>query len=403
MLTIEQANELIRHASIVFDNLFIKRLLVESRLFPVTEYIMIACLNSYEKFYNQLKMVYDKITPEEIVKNEKGKLFTEITPLHIFDIVMFPLFGRMVRISNDYHDDPMKESVEKFNEICFILEFWERLARKYYDNKLSVYDSGNKCQIASDESLKIIKNNMVSFNNIDELNYIKKVIARIEQLAFLDECESRMKINNHGSYYVNNDTFIVVKEIIRLYDGKKAQWPWSETKAISPYSNILIAYKIKGDVKCIFNDWGTLTTEPIDISKNIVEYCLLVKKNNKIKNLELDELKAFEDYCKSAHKELFVKFSKWTIKELLEAGVLVYNKNFDRFTNLVGITDKIDWSISENIKNNEMKRILKNDKSLFLVGNWIMRTNRKRKIMPTFFTREKVLNFKKIGSIYHDR
>ena len=91
---------------------------------------MIACLNSYEKFYQQLKLVADKISPEDIA-NQNRKLFTEITPLQIFDIQMFPLFGRLIRIC-EHEKDPNYESIEKFEEMVFIIDFWKRLASSYF-------------------------------------------------------------------------------------------------------------------------------------------------------------------------------------------------------------------------------------------------------------------------------
>jgi hypothetical protein len=400
MISVKETNELIKYASKVFDKLFANRFLIESQLFPVSEYIMVSCVNSYEKFYDQLKRLTEKISPEEIARREAGKLFTEITPLQIFNIQMFPCFGRTVRISNLYKDNPMREPKEKFNQIRFILDFWQRLAKNYYDGSLTIDEMGGTCQIASRESLNLVKNKLEKIDP-DKLKNLRHMIAHLDQLAFLDECETRMKISNHGPYYISEkpDEFIVIKEIVRLYDGKTVQWPWSETDAEAPYSNILVAYQLKGDIECYYNDWGTLTTKPTEIKDKITKYCLLSKKGNKI--IELDEaiIKEFRKYAQLAHKELYLKYAKWTKLQRLEAGALVYNKNFDRFTNLVGITDKIDWSLTDNVKNQELKRFLKNKIEDFSCGNWIMRSNRKRKIHPTYFVREEI-DLKKAGSFY---
>ena len=117
--------------------------------------------------------------------------------------------------------------------------------------------------------------------------------------------------------------------------------------------------------------------------------CLLSKKNNKIKVLNSAEIRDFEYYTKSAHKELFLKFSKWSKKERLEAGALVYNKNFDRFTNLVGITNQVDWGLTEEIRQNEFKDLVnKIGTSVYAPLGWIFRGPRARKKNPTFFLRE---------------
>ncbi|MHA1252340.1 MAG: hypothetical protein ACTSRP_20310, partial [Candidatus Helarchaeota archaeon] len=323
MLSIEETNELITYASEKFDKLFAKRFLVESALFPVSEYILVACVNSYVKFYDQLIKLTEKITVDEIIEREKGKLFTEITPLHIFNIQMFPLFGRMCRISNKYRDDPMKESEEKFDEIRYIMTFWKDLASKYYGGPLTVDEMNGQCQIASEESLDLIKNKLKEPTDVKELTEIKRMVANVEQIAFMDECETRMKISNHGPYFTGEDEFITIKEITRLYNGSKGQWPWSETNSTAPYSNLLIAYQLKGQIKCKYNDWGTMIPEPVEYKDFIKSYCLLAKKGNKIIELGKQDIEDFNKYSKDAHKELYLKYTSWTKKEKIEAGVLV--------------------------------------------------------------------------------
>ena len=67
-------------------------------------------------------------------------------------------------------------------------------------------------------------------------------------------------------------------------------------------------------------------------------------------------------------------------------GALVYNKNFDRFTNLVGITDQIDWELTDQIKENELKDVVNmSGKLLLKLAGWLFRTNKKRMKNPTFF------------------
>ncbi len=384
--SIAETNELLKQLSKTFDNLFLKRLIVESKIFPVNEYIIIACLNSYYKFYDQLRLVSDRISPEEIGEQQR-KLFTEITPLQIFDIQMFPLFGRTIYFCQ-HGTDPACESLEKFREIQFILDFWKRLAKTYYKNGLTIEKMNGIAKILPENDLKFVKQQLFTPDK-SELSKIKRASAQLEVYSFMDECETRMKISDHGPYEMENGELLIVREIIRLNDGKSPQWPWSDTKATAPTSKIAFAFTLKDMNRVWFNDWGTLFTDPVDYSKNITSVAILTQEHGKNKPLGVDELKNYEEFAQNALVELYRKMTKWSRSEKIKAGAYVYNKNFDRFTNLVGVTDQIDWDLVEEVKHGPFKDLVNKDgRSVYTPLTWIFRGPKAKAKMPTFFLRK---------------
>ena len=69
-------------------------------------------------------------------------------------------------------------------------------------------------------------------------------------------------------------------------------------------------------------------------------------------------------------------------------GALVYNKNFDRFTDLVGVTNQVDWELTDQIKENELKAIVNmSGKLMTRLAAWLFRSKKKTKKNPTFFYR----------------
>ncbi len=367
-----------------FDELFGTRLAVESTMFPVTEYIMISCLNSYEKFYHQLKKVSELISPEDIATQNR-KLFTEITPLQIYNIQMFPLFGRTVRFGQAGYKTDV-ESREKFEEIKFILDFWKRLALSYFQTgALTIHEMGGICKILPENDLNFIKKNLF-IPSQGELKKIKRASAQLEVYSFTDECETRMRINDHGPYEVENGKLMIIREIIRMYDGKKAQWDWSETKATAPTPVIAFAFTLENMNKIWFNDWGTLFTDPIDYSKNIVSIAILTQENGRNKAIGLDELQSYEQFAQEALIEQYIKMTSWSREQKIRAGVEVYNRNFDRFGALVGVNDQIDWSISKEIQENELKDVVNMKGNLLTkLAGWLFRSKKKKLKNPTFF------------------
>jgi hypothetical protein len=386
-IDIKETNQLIRRLSTTFDKLFLKRLAVESKIFPVNEYIMIACLNSYAKLYQQLQLLSKKITPEEIGQKER-RLFTEITPLQIFDLQMFPLFGRTAYFLT-HGKDVHCESLEKFREIQFILNFWERLAKTYFKTgALTIEEMGGVAKILPKSDVKLLKKALFAPEKT-ELTKIKRTSAQLEVYCFMDECETRMKISEHGPYEMENEEILVVREMVRLNDGKNPQWPWSNTKAIAPTPKITFAFTLKDMNRVWFNDWGTMFADPVDYGSNITSVAILTEENGTIKSLGVDELPGYEEFAQNALIELYREMTSWSRAEQIRAGALVYDKNVDRFTNLVGITDQIDWDLTKEIERGPFTDLVSKDgsKTYAPLASWLFRGPRARSRIPTYFLR----------------
>ena len=91
----EEANELIAlFSNSVMDN-FLNRGMVESKLFPVTHYIHVACYILYDQSYqyNILKKIVSKISPEELARRSKS-LSSVSNQLAFFSLPMLYLHGR---------------------------------------------------------------------------------------------------------------------------------------------------------------------------------------------------------------------------------------------------------------------------------------------------------------------
>jgi hypothetical protein len=62
-----------------------------------------------------------------------------------------------------------------------------------------------------------------------------------------------------------------------------------------------------------------------------------------------------------ANKELFMKFSKWDRRQRLIAGAFAYCYGYARYTNFVGITDQINWELTERTMNKYVPEFMKSD------------------------------------------
>ena len=364
-MEIKEANELIKEVNDEFEYLITHRGLLESKIFPVTSYICVSFYNSYDMLYDIIKKVSEKTTPEEMGKKSR-KILSELQALTINYIPLYYMEGRMGEIFRK-GDDPKAESEEKRKQTIFLLDFWKRLAFSYFQNgKLFVADinelneHGGAANIALDQRDVDWAMEHIKPVTSDEAGKIRKTMANLEVFSFLDECEARAKLCDHGPYKINEEEILVFREISHLYDGGKPHFPWSETKAKAPYSNIAFAYRLK-NVKAIVDSVGTMTTNPINWGENITGAGLFTREGNDVKPLELDVLDPFFEYATKAQRELYLKFTKWDRKQRLIAGAYAYCYGYARFTNFVGITDEINWDLTERTMEKYVPEFLEND------------------------------------------
>ena len=347
-MNVREANELIAHASELVDFQVSKRGLLESQLFPVTAYICVSFYNSYDMLYEVLKKVSEKTTPEQMGKDSR-KILSEIHALSIFYIPLYYMAGRMGEICRN-NNDPHSENNEKREQTLFVLDFWKRLASSYFpDDKISVFDSEKKNVALDQHDVDWTMNHVINVTN-DQGVKVKRAMANLELVSFIDECEARAKLCDHGPYKLNDDEILVIREISHLYDGNSPHFPWSETKAKAPYSNIAAAFRLK-NVETTYDDFASLETNPVEFSNNITGVALFTRDKDKVIPLSLDILNDFSDYAVKANKELFLKFSKWDKKQRLIAGAFAYCYGYARFTNYVGITDQINWDLTDRTLN----------------------------------------------------
>jgi hypothetical protein len=177
----------------------------------------------------------------------------------------------------------------------------------------------------------------------------------------MDECEARAKLIDHGPYHFSDDEILVVTEFTKLHDGQGDLWlPWSDTETKLPTSKLGVAMTIK-NATATFNDIGTMTIEPGDYSSLVTNVAAYTERGSKIVPLGLDELAAYETAAEAALSELYMKFAEWDKKQLMIAGAVAYWRCFARYTDLVGITDKTDWTISQDVIDEYVPFFMDND------------------------------------------
>lgn len=338
-------NKQIAHVSDVFTNILLERGLLESQLFPVNAYISLACYNTYETQYDIMKQVWDRITPEELAAKSKT-LLSEIHALSITYQWLYYGLGRMGVIFNQCDSDPDKEPKDRQDQWRFILENWYRLGTHYFTSGNPTVESAGYVNLAFGEDVLSRLQDHLEPVKPQQVSEFRKAIGAVDLYAFMDECEARAKIIEHGPYPINNDEILVITEYTHLHDGHEDLWlPWSETETKLPTSTLGIAMTLK-DMKAKAIDVGTISLDPAEYADYVTNMMAYTKKGSKLAIIELDELAVYGEAADAAQQELFMRFAEWDKQQRLIAGAKAYMRGFARFTNQVGITNQIAWDLT---------------------------------------------------------
>lgn len=357
-MQIFEINKQITHLSKVFANILLERSLLESKLFPVNAYICLGFYQTYDLLYDVMRKVWDRVSPEELARRSKT-LLSPIQALSTSYLWLYYSLARMGVIYNKYKGDPSKEPVDKRDQWKFMLEQWYRLATNYFSTgKPTVAASGKTNLALNEDSLNWLKDHLQPVTQ-EQVAKVRRVIGSIDLYAFLEECEARAKIVDHGPYSLGNGEILVVSEYTNLYDGRDRLWlPWSETESKLPTSSIGIAMTLE-EAKASFNDIGTMTVDPGDYSKLVKNMVAYTKHGEKIVPVGLDELPAYAEAADKAQAELYMKFAEMDREKLLRAGATAYWRGFARYTDQVGITEDVDWNLSPDVLEEHLPYFMK--------------------------------------------
>jgi len=355
-----EINDQIAHISRVFSKIVTQRTLLESKLFPVNAYICVGFYQTYHNLHGVMKKVWERTTPEDLAKRSRT-LLSPIQALSVSYLWLYYSLARMGTIYNKCGGDPSKEPPEKREEWKWMLEQWYRLSTNYFNSgKTTVAASGDTNMAFSDETVSFLKENLQPSNE-GTTSKVRRALGSVDLYAFIDECEARAKIVNHGPFPIGGGQSLIVSEYTNLYDGKGKPWlPWSATDAKLPHSTLGVAMAVK-DAKAVFNDFGTVTLEPDDYAKQVTGVFAYHKKNGGIEPVPIDELSAYAEAADSAQAELYMKFAEMDRKQLLLAGAEAYWRCFARYTDIVGVTDEVDWGISQRVQEEYLPYFLSHD------------------------------------------
>ena len=329
-ISTDEANELIAIMSENVREGLLSRTAVESQLFPVSTYISVACYQLYDQSF-QYNVVKDMIKNGGCDPRKIGPKCK--TPGAILNGLAFQAFAMLYlqgRLQCIYDlGGPQHETEEKKEETKFLLDFFRNLNPNYRNDGLLLVDH------SEDRNMHVIDKNLVETlrgdmfkPNKEQIRKFRRIVALIMNYAFLDKCECRAGVFEHGPYKLDTGEFLLFKEFQFIINRIKG----------SPIPNLILAYSLKDMNSLKFNDWGTLFADPSDFSNNItamgmwthkflmpkdIKYPTRLGRNSPI---SWETFEKVGQYSQKALKELYIKVAKWDYNRRCLAGVNIYTK-----------------------------------------------------------------------------
>ena len=179
-----RANELIAYHAPISKRLTAERTSLESKLIPVTAYIVVACAEAFLRYGDMMRTI-DAALPAEEIGRRARRPGCQVDTCYLWSIANFPLVGRKVFGLID----PALDTPERMHTM---LDFWERAARAYRgdDGTHQAWDTGTSTPY-NEAIVADLLAGATAVDDPDERAKIKRFTATLVNYLFLMYFDTR--------------------------------------------------------------------------------------------------------------------------------------------------------------------------------------------------------------------
>ena len=339
----QRANELIRYHSPISAALTVERTSLESKLIPVTAYIVIACAEAFVR-YPEMARHIDAAMPAEEIGRRARVPGCQVDSCYLWSIANFALLGRKIMAALD----PSRDSPQ---HLLPILDFWDRAARSYRgdDGTRQAWDTGTATPYGPDVVATLLDaTNPV--DDDDERRRVSRFSATLVNFLFLLYFDTRAGYGDTGPYEVPGrpDRTLLVRDFYRL--GASDFW-WSEVCRDIPYRDLTAAYILEGGSFHV-TDFGTSNHTPEDYLGRVVGFGLFTTDGcapGEVLPVPRDELEAIVDAVRAAQSTHYRAVAAMDRMEKVRCGAYVYFSFLRPFAEIAGVAGDLDWTVPRDL------------------------------------------------------
>jgi len=318
-----------------------ERTSLESRLIPVSAYIITSCIEAFLR-YPQLMAAIDARLPAEEIGRRARRPGCRVNTVSLWSIANFWLLGRKV-IS--MVDPNATDDVEAAHTV---LDFWERAARGFRaDGTLQAWDT-SAAAVYDDAVLAQLRDGAAPVGAEDRLR-ITRFNATLIAYLFLLYFDTRVGAGDTGPYPLPDGRVLLVRDYYQLADS---DFWWSDVAAAVPYRNLTAALVLDGVRVDRITDFGTTYTTPEDYLDHLVGFGLFTTDGQPpgvLAPVPLSELEAIVAAVRPAQSALYRAVAVMDRHEKIRCGAYVYFSFVRPYAAEAGLADELDWTVPRDI------------------------------------------------------
>lgn len=328
--------------------LCLTRTVQESKLFPVSPYILLSYLNAFYRYPELLRKIERQMPAEEIA--DRGRTMgikIQNSPLG-WAMPCFYLLGREWLITMGFI-----RPEDAAEDVVYVLDFWKRFSLSWHrnDGHITNREYGHRAQILPDRRLEVFKSDIYWCEDGDELHEAAQAfMATASQYGFLVSCESRISLTNSGPYRLDAKHELLVRD---FQDLAECSLPWLDGVAANvPYNNLTVTMAVKDCHFSLVDDWGSFESRPEFSSDKLAGVGLYTSDplSDGFVPIGMDSredligtFRELNAILKDATNQLWMRMAGWSRDQLLDAGALTYFAVCKDLAHVAGTFEVEDW------------------------------------------------------------
>jgi hypothetical protein len=335
---VTEANRLIEYHGPIARALTDERTSLESRLIPVTAYIVVACAEAFIRYPDLMARIEAAMPAEEIGRRGR-RPGSQVNTVFLWSIANFWLLGRKIVASIEpARDDPAAGAA--------VLGFWNRAAAGFRgDDTRQAWDTGSATPYGQDVLDTLLGG--VEPVGDDTRASIKRFNATLIAYLFLMYFDTRVGSGDTGPYRLDDGRVLLVRDYYRL---AQSDFWWSSVAKDVPYHHLTAALVLDG-VDFTITDFGTAKTDPEDYLDHLVGFGLFTTDtpDRSLAPVGLDELAPIMAAVRTAQSAHYRAIAAMDRDEKIRCGAYVYFSFLKQFADEAGLGEDLDWSVPRDL------------------------------------------------------
>jgi hypothetical protein len=336
-----RVDQLIAYHAPISRALTDERTALESRLIPVSAYIITSCIEAFLR-YPDLMAAIDAARPAEEIGRRARRPGCRVNTVSLWSIANFWLLGRKVMAMVD------PGATDDVDAAHTVLDFWERAAAGFRgDGTRQAWDTGTVA-VYDEAIVEQLQAGVTQVGDDDRLR-ITRFNATLIAYLFLLYFDTRVGAGDTGPYPLPDGRVLLVRDYYQLADS---DFWWSGVAAAVPYRNLTAALVLDGVQVDRITDFGTTYTTPEDYLDHLVGFGLFTTDGQPpgvLAPVPRSELEAIVAAVRPAQSALYRAVAAMDRHEKIRCGAYVYFSFLRPYAAEAGLADELDWTVPRDI------------------------------------------------------